>query len=139
MSLPISAPEAVTIVPEHRRSAFLPALFGRCHFFMAETMVYNFLSLFSPDYRGGYWKFLEAGGRPLYLAPAGQETYRICCQGNGYTGMLSADAAGIVATLFTFSHLSFEVEDDHIVEVFHRLRAFAGDRVEATKIFSAID
>ncbi len=130
---------AATIVPHHRRSAFLPALFGRRHFFKGETLLYTFMQWLSPDYSGGYWHFMEAGGQPLYLAPTAPDRFRIRCRTNGYEGEVSADAAGMIATLFTFSHLSFETQDDHIAEAFHRLRDHAGDHSEAAAIFSAID
>lgn len=128
-----------SLVPDQRRGTFLPTLFGRRHFFMGETLLYNFLQTLSPDYSGGYWQFFEAGGRPLYLAPTARERFHICCQTNGYEGEVSADAAGIIACLFTLSHLSFEAEDDHIAEAFHRLRDHALDHPEAPDIFGAID
>lgn len=130
---------AATLVPDARRGAFLPALFGRRHFFKGETLVYSFLQWLSADYGGGYWQFMERAGHPLYLVPAGRPAYRICCNSNGYEGTVSADAAGIIAALFAFSHLSFEVEDDHLAEAYHRLRDYAGDHPEAAKIFGAID
>jgi hypothetical protein len=53
---------------------------------------------------------------------------------------LSADAAGITACFFTFSHLSFpqpseELFSDHI----YALRGFALDHREVRWIFAAID
>ncbi|QPI75525.1 antirestriction protein [Sphingobium sp. Cam5-1] len=128
-----------TLVPDDRRSGFIPTLFGRRNFFKGETLLYGFMDRLSPDYSGGYWQFYKAGGQPLYLAPTGRERLRICCAANGYEGEVSADAAGIIATLFTFSHLSFEVEDDHVAEAFHRLRDHALDHPEAAEIFGAID
>lgn len=129
-----------TRVPDARRSRFLPDLFGRRHLLVAEACVYSFMQWLSPaDYAGGYWHFLEQNGLPLYLAPAAPSNFRICCRTNGYEGELTADAAGIVATLFAFSHLAFEIGDDQLSESFHRLRDHAGRHGEAAKIFSAID
>ena len=90
---------------------------------------------------GAYWQFFEVGHQPLYLAPNGRDRFRIRCGSNGYDGEVSADAAGIIATLFTFSYLSFEFDDDddHIAQAFHRLRDHALDHPEAAEIFSAID
>lgn len=130
---------AATIVPDYRRSIFLPSLFGHRFFFKGETLLYTFMQWLSPGYLGGYWQFMETCRQPLYLVPTGQPRYRICCRTNGYEGEVSADAAGIIATLFTFSHLSFEAQNDHIAEAFHRLRNHAGDHPEAAAIFSAID
>lgn len=130
---------AATIVPDHRRCTFLPSLFGRRLFFKGEALLYTFMQWLSPAYRGGYWQFMEACCQPLYLVPIDQPRWRICCRTNGYEGDVSADAAGIIATLFTFSHLSFEAQDNHIAEAFQRLRNHAGDHPEAAAIFSAID
>lgn len=134
-----SVSAAAAIVPDARRSGFLPHLFGRRHFLVGETAIYNFMQWLSPDYRGGYWHFLEQGGKPLYLAPTSAERYRIVCPTNDYQGEVSADAAGIIATLFTLSHLSFDYPLDHLAESFGRLRDYAGDHLEAAQIFRAID
>jgi len=40
-----------------------------------------------------------------FTAPSSDHSYQVIC-GNGYVGMLSADALGIRACLYTFSHLS---------------------------------
>jgi hypothetical protein len=52
---------------------------------------------------------------------------------------MSADAAGIVVTLFALCQLSAETEQDGIVELYHALRDFAAEHAEAGLIFSAID
>ncbi|WP_313806620.1 antirestriction protein [Sphingobium sp.] len=132
---------AASLVPDERRINFIPTLFGRRHFFRGEMLLYTFMQSLSPDYSGGYWQFFEVGHQPLYLAPNGRDRFQIRCGSNGYDGEVSADAAGIIATLFTFSYLSFEFDDDddHIAEAFHRLRDHALDHPEAAEIFSAID
>ena len=53
--------------------------------------------------------------------------------------MVSAEAAGLIATLFALSHLSFRHESDQLAEAYLRLYAFAGDHPEASEIFKAID
>lgn len=52
---------------------------------------------------------------------------------------ISAEAAGIIATLFTFSHLSFRFECDLLVEGYDRLHAYSSGHPEASEIFQAID
>lgn len=134
-----STTPVASLVPEARRSVFLPELFGPKLFFIAENNVYNFMQRLSPDYRGGFWNFLEYREKPLYLAPTSAPHYRIVCRTNGYEGEVSADAAGIIATLFTFSHLSFDHPVDHLSEGFERLHDYASDHPEAAQIYSAID
>jgi hypothetical protein len=136
---PASIADAATLVPDARRSGFLPRLFGKELIFVGEASVYNFMQWLSPDYRGGFWNFLEHRGKPLYLAPTSAERFRIICRTNDYEGEVSADAAGIIATLFTFSYLSFDHPVDHLSESFERLRDYACVHAEAAKILRAID
>ena len=60
-----------------------------------------------------YWDFYEHDGRPLYLAPTSKPRFQIVCDTNGY-GI--AGAAGVIATLFAFSHLSFKYPVDAMSE-----------------------
>ncbi|MBR7653458.1 antirestriction protein [Brucella oryzae] len=135
-----TTPRLATLVPEHRRETFLPTMFGLRHLIIAENTVYNLMGWLSPrDYGGGLWDFYEQDGQPLYLVPTSKPRYRISCETNSYEGDVSADAAGIIATLFTFSHLSFKYQSDLLAEGYDRLYAYAADHAEASEIFQAID
>jgi hypothetical protein len=68
----------------------------------------------TPKYSGGYWRFLELGNGGFYMAPQARGRFEIRMEGNGFEGEMSADAAGITACLFVFSHLSFQVPDESI-------------------------
>lgn len=136
----MSHPTPATLVSEARRPAFLPELFGPSRMLVAENMIYGTMdSLSLLDYLGGHWDFYELEGAPLFLAPTSKTRYRMACSGNGYDGEVSAEAAGIIATLFTFSHLSFHHPADQLVEGYARLYDYAGDHPEAAEIFQAID
>ena len=129
-----------TLVPETRRMEFLPGLFGRMLMLVGERTVYQFMSWLAPDdYTGGIWKFHERDSQPLFLSPDTGKRFRIACETNGYVGEVSAEAAGIIATLFALSHLSFRHEVDQLSEAYMRLYEFAGDHPEASAIFQAID
>ena len=129
-----------TLVPECRRMEFLPGLFGRKLMLVGERTVYQFMSWLAPeDYTGGMWRFHEQGRQPLFLSPDTEKRFRISCETNGYQGEVSAEAAGIIATLFALSHLSFRHEADQLADAYARLYAFAGDHAEAGEIFKAID
>lgn len=135
-----TALKPVTLVPEARRMAFLPALFSPALMLIGERAVYQFMSWLAPDdYIGGLWSFHERGGQPLFLSPDADKRFRIFCETNGYMGEVSAEAAGIIATLFSLSHLSFRHEADQLSEAYMRLYGFAGDHPEAGEIFKAID
>ena len=129
-----------TLVPEARRMAFLPALFSPALMLIGERAVYQFMSWLAPDdYTGGLWQFHEREGQALFLSPDSDKRFRIFCETNGYMGEVSAEAAGIIATLFALSHLSFRHEADQLSEAYMRLYEFAGDHLEAGEIFMAID
>ena len=64
---------------------------------------------------------------------------RIAVDGNGFSGSMSADAAGIVATLFALCDLAAQVRDDAVIDLFHGLRDFAEEHAEMALIFAAID
>lgn len=140
MSIDETTTRDATLVPEDRRASFLPDLFGPWHFILAEHTVYNFMAWLSPrDYSGGFWVFYALEAKPLYLVPTSKPRYRITCDTNGYEGEVSADAAGIIATLFTLSHLSFKYDADVFADGYGRLYAFASRHPEALEIFRAID
>lgn len=127
-------------VPKERRMDFLPSLFGQRLMLVGERTVFEFMGWLSPeDYGGGFWTFYECQGKPLFLAPDTDTRFRISCDGNGYQGVFSAEAAGIVATLFAMSHLSFRHESERLSEGYTRLYTYAGAHPEAGEIFQAID
>jgi len=125
-------------VPERERAQILPRHFGR-DMLTVEQAIFTFMRELSPEYSGGYWRFLELGNGGFYMAPQGRARLVIRVEGNGFDGEMSADAAGITACLFAFSHLSFQVPNESIIEHYHRLREFALDHREAGRIFAAID
>jgi hypothetical protein len=133
-------PSPATLVPEARRMAFLPTLFSPSLMLIGEATVYQFMSWLAPDdYAGGFWHFNERDGQPLFLSPVSDKRFRISCETNGYSGEVSAEAAGIIATLFALSHLSFRYEVDELSEAYMRLYDFAADHPEVGEIFQAID
>jgi hypothetical protein len=140
MTTEITNRRRATLVPEDRREKFLPALFGLRHMIVAESTVYRIMQGLSPyDYRGGFWNFYERDGQPLFLAPTSRPHFQIESGLTDFRGEVSADAAGIIATLFTLSHLSFRFESDHLAEGYQRLRAYSDGHPESSAIFAAID
>lgn len=137
-------------VPVRSRLNTLPKHFG-AHMLRVENAVYDFLRALSEDYSGGFWQFYELSNGGFYMAPApsfhakvgrakaAEKKLRIKVAGNGYEGEMSADAAGIVACLFAFSHLSFRLESETLGNHYQWLRDFALDHPEASAIMSAID
>ena len=130
-----------TVVPEEDRLEFLPRHFGK-EMLTIENYLYAQFGNLCPTYTGGYWHFYDLSNGGCYLAPS-RETYLLVHGDNYFEARVSGDAAGIIVSLFTFSHVSFLLEDDplgpRIADYFHLLRDFAADHPEASLIFRAID
>jgi len=140
MTIELTTRRPATIVPESRREKFLPVLFGFPMMIVAESAVYAFMSRLSPrDYGGGFWNFYEHHGKPLFLAPATDRRFRIESDITEFRGEVSAEAAGIIATLFTFSHLSFKFESERLSDGYELLFRYCDGHPEASAIFAAID
>lgn len=94
------------------------------------------------DYKFTNWQYYSLSNGGLYAAPTpvteGQ-LINISVKGNGYQGLLSPDAAGIVVSLYILNALSWRTEKDSIIELFYLLREYALDHKEMSSIFSAID
>lgn len=133
-------PQIVNLVPEDRCQQFLPAMFGKPLLIIAENTVYSLMERLSPqDYGGGFWNFYEYEEAPLFLAPTSKPRYRIVPEITGFEGEVSSEAAGIIATLFAFSHLSFRDDSGLLAEGYDRLLTYAFAHPEAAKIAQAID
>ena len=128
-----------TLVPDAKRLDFLPSLFGTRLMMRGEGLVYDWMGRLCPDYCGGYWEFYRLSNGAGYLVPRCAGPVRIAVDGNGFSGSMSADAAGIVATLFALCDLAAQVRDDAVIDLFHGLRDFAAEHAEMALIFAAID
>ena len=125
-------------VPDERRLQMLPQHFGR-HMLTVESAVYAFMRKLSVRYSGGYWAYFELSNGGCFLAPQGETSFHIAVEGNGFDGVMSAEASGITACLFALSHLSFQIADERIANHYHQLRDFALEHAEASEILAAID
>lgn len=132
-------PTKAKLVPQRNRGTFLPRFFGPRHVLKGESLVFDWMTTLSQDYNGGLWDFYTLQNGGFYMAPQSDKRFHIMCAGNGYEGEMTADAAGIVATLFALSQLSIETNLDQFSELFHSLREFAMGHAESGQIFAAID
>jgi hypothetical protein len=124
-------------IPDEERLNFLPR-----HFHMwcvkVESAVFDHLQQLSADYQGGYWVFYDLSNGGCFMAPSHGEL-RIEAP-NQFSATVDADTAGIIATLYALSDLSFELPTKDIFATrFHQLRSFAGEHPRAKEIFAAID
>jgi hypothetical protein len=131
-------------VPEADRLAFLPKHVGSGIVLIEfETLVYTNLASLCDTYRGAFWEFYELSNRGFYMAPRLERDLILDCPGNGYNGAVSADAAGIVATLYTLSQMASlyvgKPVGTRCADNYHRLLAFVDEHPQARSIFGAID
>lgn len=134
----ITAAITATKVADDARENFFVNYLDQ-YFLLGELAIYNVLSSLSEDYNGGYWEFYDLSNGGFYIAPITTKNFRIECTGNYYSGTLSADASGIVATLYALNDLACRTENEKIIDLFHALRDFVDTHAEAGKIFQAID
>jgi hypothetical protein len=73
------------------------------------------------------------------MAPGSQETYNLYCKSNGNHATLGSEAAGIVACLMMYSHMSFITASNEMAEHYYRLRDYAFSHPESQGILTLID
>jgi len=128
-----------TRVPDGKRIGFFPRYFGR-HMLLVENYVYAHLSRLCADYRGGLWDYVDLSNGGCYITPSAPRGYTIVVDGNGFTGRLDAECAGVVATLFALSHLSMRFPGvETFARRFHQLRDFACEHPDGNLVLAAID
>jgi hypothetical protein len=133
------------LVPDADRMTFVDRIFG-IHFPMwLEATVFDMAARLAPEYYGGYWQFYALSNGGFYMAPKADTIFDVSCE-NGFEGQLSADALGIAACLYAYSHLSF---DDGLTNTgefaatcadqYHLLREHMFGHPEFRGILGAID
>lgn len=134
------------MVPEDRRLNFLPMYFGPRWMIDGEALVYRWLNRLCADYHSALWHFYELSNGGFYMAPDLPGRLYIRVGSNGFESAMSADAAGIVATLFALAEIAEKIRDmeetnegDVFADRYHLLRAFALKHAEHALIFQAID
>ena len=128
----------VTKVPESKRMDFLPEVFGERNFMRGENMVYDSMMKMCNEYTGGFWEYYKLSNKGFYMAPMGYGKMHLLVEGNYFDGVLSADAAGIVASLVAINQLVWAGVRE-LTDPFYHLRDFAAQHSEAAEIYSAID
>lgn len=129
------------LLSDDRRIALPAKLFGPSAFpFKVEPTIFNMAGLLAADYRGGFWDMYQLSNGGWYMSPVSEGSFMVTSQ-NGYSGEMSADALGITACLFAFSHLSFGSDDlaERCTEQYHLLRELALNHAESRAILAACD
>ena len=105
-----------------------------------EPVVYGITERIATDYSGGYWNFYTLSNGGFFMAPTSDQLFHVTCD-NMFEGDLSADALGITACLYAYSHLSFsDGRFGHVcARHYHRLREFMMEHPEVRAILGATD
>ena len=126
------------VVPSRNRVAFLPRKFlGSCHYLRLESFVYGYAQKLIIDYQGGYWEFVDLSNGGLYML-CGDESVTVSCE-NHFCNNVSANASGIIATLYALCSLTARTQSDHIYSLYEKLLDYAETHNECKLIFAAID
>ena len=131
------SPVLAMLVAQAERLDFLPRHFGR-QMMTFEAAVYAQMRVLAAEYSGGYWEFHDLGNGGCFMAPR-CPSLRIVAP-NGFDETMDAESAGIVATLYALSALSFKYPAEGVFATrFHQLRDFALEHAKAGAILEAID
>ena len=128
-------------VNDKQRIQHTADLFGIRFPLNIEPAIYSIARNIATEYRGAYWEFYSLSNGGFYMALCSDKPYQVSCD-NGFEGVLSADALGITACLYAYSHLSFSnstVFTELCANHYHWLRAYMLGHDEAGAILSVID
>lgn len=132
------------LLNSRERVAALPKHFGR-HYPLFERFVYRFMEGFCEGYQGGYWEMYKLSNNGFYMALNEPGELHLVVEGNGFSGSMSADAAGLVVTSFAINYLMHNLTDvdckqvEALTALYFQTREFALDHAEAKIICQAID
>ena len=128
------------LVPESRRMSVTGKYFGLHFPLQIEPTIFGITERMAEGYNGGYWDMFTLSNGGFYMAPAEDRVYHVTCD-HMFEGDLSADALGITACLYAYSHLSFS--DGRFARVcachYHRLREYMFEHPEVSAILGATD
>ncbi len=131
-----------TLVPENKRLNFLPRKLPK-DFSRFENWVFNiadeFLEKEEESKKPCYWDFMMLSNGSFYLRPGREDLFNICWWENGYEGIVSADAFGIITTLFALCRLAEATAASTVIEYYYDLKDYAEFHPEASAIYRAID
>ncbi|MBL4842173.1 MAG: antirestriction protein [Thalassospira sp.] len=139
MSTAQALTEFSTRVPELQRAETMHQYWGdRC--VNLEMFVFRFMDNFNEAYNGGYWDFNITHNNALYISLSTDKPVRLVSPLNYADETMSADAAGVVLTIFACSYALDKFPDaEEILATYDRLMDVFGDHPEASKIYRLLD
>lgn len=131
-----------SVVPDELRIGFWPQHFGSIpQWITLEPRIFAWMDRLCADYHGGIWRFSTLSNGGAFMAPESEqdEKWALFNSMNGNGAELTAEAAGMVACLMTYSHHACRTECDAMTEHYYRLRDFALNHPECSAIMHLID
>lgn len=128
-----------TIFPDHERVGFTYLLYGPNLMFSGEFSVGDIHDQMTGRDQSGYWNYYKLSNGGFYMAPKRDELLHITWPHSDFDGVLTSDASGIAATLFTLKFILAEFRDAHVEAMLLKLEDFARGHAESQKILRAID
>ncbi|HAU1484589.1 TPA: antirestriction protein [Legionella pneumophila] len=125
------------LVLEKNRLNFFPKHVKR-HVIQFENIIYYLANSMCYQYNGGYWNFYELSNGGFFIAPALKQQLEIYVDGNGFNGVVSSEALGVIVTLFSINGILGQ-GDDYLIDKYYALRNFALQHEERDLILLAID
>ncbi|EPN9888330.1 MULTISPECIES: antirestriction protein [Enterobacterales] len=130
-----------TVVPDEQRLRFWPQHFGLIpQWITLEPCIFAWMDRLCADYSGGVWNFYTLSNGGAFMAPEENEnSWSLFNILNGNGAEMSAEAAGIAASLIAYSHHACRTECDAMTEHYYRLRDYALNHPECNAIMHIID
>jgi hypothetical protein len=137
-SAPVRSITAERIVDDEQRSEALPRHFAH-HMLKVEDSIFMVLRRLVPDHHAVSWHFYKLSNGGFYMAPDFQVAQRVRNLVTGEYREMSADAAGLAASLLAFRHLSTQLRSDVMVRHYFQLRKFVTEHSEGRAILAVVD
>lgn len=126
------------LVAEDDLASYFKVHFGAVHRF-APAMFQEWMTrLCSGSGTSGAWTPYELSNGGFYLVPLSRPQYRMESP-NGCLETVSADAAGIVVSMFVINHLANATDNDYLSDAYHALRIYGAEHREASSILGLTD
>ena len=103
-----------------------------------ERHVFCWMERLCPHYDVGFWEFYDLSNGGFYIALAGEKKMWLTWPGNYFNDEMSADAAGIVATLYALNDFAEQISPA-FGEKHRQLYDYIESHPEAQAIYAAID
>jgi len=127
-----------TLVPEEARMGILPKYLGVRHMMRGEALIFDWMKELCEEYSGGHWDMVEVSNGTFYMRqPKPAEVWLTGM--NQTTRRVSADAAGVIATLYALDSLAHQSGSPEIGALHQRLLAFVGRHAESAAIKALVD